>query len=119
MYGSDICLFDATYRTTRYALPLFFVCVRTNVCYVVVGVMVVQEETTQAIREGLEIFKSWNMGWKPAHFMVDYSVPEIKAVESVFEGMMYRKEKNLNVTRGCLNTKRHLGYTWTEPQSSE
>lgn len=84
MYGSDICLFDATYRTTRYALPLFFLCVKTNVCYLVVEVMVIQEETTEAIREGLEVFKEWNVRWKPAHFMVDYSLPEIKAVESVF-----------------------------------
>lgn len=88
LYGGDICLFDATYRTTRYALPLFFLCVRTNVCYTVVGVMVVQEETTEAIKEGLEVFKCWNTGWKPAHFMVDYSIAEIKAVESVFEGMV-------------------------------
>ena len=32
-YGNYICLMDATYKTTRYALPLFFLCVRTNVCY--------------------------------------------------------------------------------------
>ena len=31
------CLLDATYKTTKYALPLFFLCVRTNVDYVVVA----------------------------------------------------------------------------------
>ena len=33
-YGNDICLLDATHKTTRYALPLFFLAVRTNVDYV-------------------------------------------------------------------------------------
>ena len=33
-YGNDLILLDATYRTTRYALPLFILCVRTNVKYV-------------------------------------------------------------------------------------
>ena len=27
-YGAEICLLDAMYKTSRYALPLFFVCVR-------------------------------------------------------------------------------------------
>ena len=31
LYGNDICLFDATYKTTRYALPVFFLAVKTNV----------------------------------------------------------------------------------------
>ena len=29
-YGNTMCLMDATYKTTRYDLPLFFICVRTN-----------------------------------------------------------------------------------------
>lgn len=36
-YGNEICLIDATYKTTKYALPLFFVCVKTNCGYAVVG----------------------------------------------------------------------------------
>ncbi|XP_015749414.1 PREDICTED: uncharacterized protein LOC107329192, partial [Acropora digitifera] len=36
-YGDQMCLMDATYRTTKYALPLYFLCVRTNVRYKVVG----------------------------------------------------------------------------------
>ncbi len=36
-YGSDICLLDATYKTSRYALPVFFMCVKTNVDYCVVA----------------------------------------------------------------------------------
>ena len=29
-YGNDICLIDATYKTTRYDIALFFICVKTN-----------------------------------------------------------------------------------------
>ena len=36
-YGSEICLLDATYKTTKYAVPLFFLCVKTNSGYAVVG----------------------------------------------------------------------------------
>ena len=30
-YGQNMCLLDATYKTCKYALPLFFLCVKTNV----------------------------------------------------------------------------------------
>ena len=30
-YGNRITLFDATYKTTKYSIPLFFVAVKTNV----------------------------------------------------------------------------------------
>ena len=43
-YGSEICLLDATYKTVRYALPLFFVCFKTNVGYQVVGSFISQYE---------------------------------------------------------------------------
>jgi len=39
-----LCLLDATYRTTRYAVPLFFLCVKTNVDYVVVATFITQFE---------------------------------------------------------------------------
>ena len=45
-YGQDMVFFDATYRTTRYAVPLFFVCVHTNCGYCVVATLVIQYEDT-------------------------------------------------------------------------
>ena len=36
-YGNYACFLDATYKTTKYALPLFFLAVKTNVDYQVVG----------------------------------------------------------------------------------
>eukprot|EP00112_Aurelia_sp_Birch-Aquarium-sp1_P011369 Seg239.8 transcript_id=Seg239.8/GoldUCD/mRNA.D3Y31 product="hypothetical protein" protein_id=Seg239.8/GoldUCD/D3Y31 len=32
-YGNEMAFLDATYRTTRYALPLYFLVVKTNVDY--------------------------------------------------------------------------------------
>ena len=87
-YGNYICLLDATYRTTRYALPLFFVAVKTNVDYQVVASFVVQYETTQAIEEALKMLKGWNPSWKPSFFMTDLSEQEINAIQEVFPGIM-------------------------------
>ncbi len=84
-YGETVLL-DATYRTTRYAMPLFFLCVRTNVNYIVVGTFVVQNETTTAISEALQIFRDWNAEWKPANFMVDFAVQEREAIKEVWPG---------------------------------
>ena len=30
-YGNKLCLLDVTFKTTRHALPLFFVAVKTNI----------------------------------------------------------------------------------------
>jgi hypothetical protein len=84
-YG-NMCLLDATYRTTRYALPLFFLCVKTNVCYQVVGLFVIQQEDIESIKEALEIFRKWNPEWKPKNFMVDFADEEIQAIESILPG---------------------------------
>ena len=44
LYGNKITLLDATYKTMRYELPLFFLVVKTNVNYVVVGSFATQNE---------------------------------------------------------------------------
>ena len=45
------------YKTTRYDVPLFFLCVRTNVGYQTVAEFVVQTETKEHILEAIEILK--------------------------------------------------------------
>lgn len=85
-YGC-MCLLDATYKTTKYALPLFFLCVKTNVDYIVVATFVTQHEDCCSIAEVLGIIKSWNVGWTPEAFMVDYCEAEINAINSVFKGI--------------------------------
>ena len=89
-YGNEICLLDATYKTSRYALPLFFLCVKTNVDYCVVGSFVIQRETRQAIAEAFTVLHNWNPQWSPRFFMTDFSDPEIKAIEEVFESKLQR-----------------------------
>ena len=84
-YG-QMCLLDATYKTTRYSLPLFFMCVKTNVDYVVVASFVTQFENTDSIAEALDIVKKWNPSWKPSAFMVDCSEAEMQSIERIFTG---------------------------------
>ena len=80
-------LIDATYKTTKYDLPLFFVTVRTNIGYKVVAHFIIQSETTEQILEALNILKSWNVDWKPPFFLCDYSEAEISAIEQAFPGI--------------------------------
>ena len=83
-YGNCIALLDATYKTTKYSIPLFFVAVKTNVKYMVVGSFAIQEETTEAITETMGILRSWNESWNPVCFMVDNCIEEIHCLEHLF-----------------------------------
>ena len=85
-YGNHICLVDATYKTTKYAIPLFFVVVKTNSDYQVVASFAVQDETTAAITEALGILKNWNPSLSLKSFMVDNYEEEITSIETVFPG---------------------------------
>ena len=78
-YGNTICLLDATYKTTRYALPPFFLAVKTNVDYQVVASFVIQDES-------LRVLKQWNPEWKPSYFMTDFCEEEMTALEETFTG---------------------------------
>jgi len=87
-YGS-ICLLDATYTTTRYALPLFFLCVHANVRYIVVATLVTQNEDSGSIAEALNIIRSCNPEWTATLFMVDFCESEIDALNSVLTGSLH------------------------------
>ena len=52
-----LVLLDATYRTTKYSLPLYFLVVQTNVNYQVAAVIVCLEEKTEMITEALRQIK--------------------------------------------------------------
>ena len=83
-YGNNVTLLDATYKTTKYDLALFFLCVKTNVGYSVVGEFIIQSENAEQISEALGILKTWNQEWKPKYFIVDYSEAEMQATEESF-----------------------------------
>jgi hypothetical protein len=83
-YGNHISLIDATYRTMKYELPLFFVCVRTNVGYSVAAQFIVQSESVERISEALSVLKEWNSNWNPPHFLCDFSDAEFSALQLAF-----------------------------------
>ena len=83
-YGNTITLIDATYKTTKYELPLFFLCVRTNVNYTIVAEFIVQSEGADDIAEALRVIKNWNTDWSPPYFMMDCSDAEQLAINMVF-----------------------------------
>ena len=59
-YSNEICLLDGNYKTTKYSITLFFLAVKANVDYQVVGSFAVQDKTTDAISEAVWILKKWN-----------------------------------------------------------
>nr|XP_047123498.1 calcium-responsive transcription factor-like isoform X2 [Hydra vulgaris] len=86
-YGNEILLLDATYRTTRYSLPLFFLAIKTNVDNQVVATFVIENETKKAITEALNIIKQWNALLNPTFCMTDYCNEEIESLEAIFSEM--------------------------------
>lgn len=87
-YGS-IGLLDATYKITKYDLPLYFLVVKTNTGYMNVGTFVVLHEDNKSIEEALRIFKDWNPNWSPNYFVTDFDEAERIALKSVFNCLVY------------------------------
>ncbi|KAJ7988240.1 hypothetical protein DPEC_G00321540 [Dallia pectoralis] len=85
-YGREVCFLDAAYKRTRFPLPLFFLCVRTNVSLIPVGLFVVQSKSVETLGEALRVFRQWNRGWCPAHVLTEHCAVEIQAVEATFKG---------------------------------
>ena len=79
---------DATYKTTMFDLPLFFIAVKTNVNYQVVATFIVENETINAIQEALRLIREQNPDWKYKHFLTDFDESEIGAIESEFPGKL-------------------------------
>ena len=71
-YGKNLTLLDAAYQTTRYALPFFFMVVKTNIDYQIVAIFVTENETEDSIQEALSMIKSWNKDVSPIYGMTDY-----------------------------------------------
>lgn len=85
-YGREMVFLDATYRTTRYAVPLFFLCVHTNSGYSVVAVMLMEKEDSSSLSEALTMLAEMNPNWSPKAFMVDSSEIEMSAISQTFPG---------------------------------
>jgi len=85
-YGKDLVLLDATYRTTKYDIPLFFLVVLSNVGYQLVGTFMVGRENSDEISRALKVIGKWNPSWIPQAVMCDLDQREINAFEAVFKG---------------------------------
>ena len=86
-YGYHIGLLDATYETTKYAIPLFFVVVKTNSDYQVVASFAVQDEMTAAITESRWVFQKTEI--QAFHQNISWLIiaeDEITWIETVFPG---------------------------------
>ena len=83
-YGNRLSLLDATYKTCKYSLPLFLLCVPTNVGYSPVATFIVERETRECIEEALALLKGWNPKWQPSYFIMDFDESEIRAIEAIF-----------------------------------
>ena len=86
-YGNKLVLLDATYRTTRYASPLFSFDAKTNIDYQIAATFVTENEKEESIVEALEIIKSWNPELHPPYGMTDYCIEDVSAMEKVFPGV--------------------------------
>ena len=86
MYGNYMSMVDATYKTSKYELPLFFVVIKTNVDYQVVASFIVEEEKSDAIAEALAKLQEWNPTWTPQALMMDNCAAELKAARTCFPG---------------------------------
>ena len=77
---------DATYKTCKLAIPLFFLVVKTNVNYCVVGEFIIQIEDTESIIEALKEFcNHWEKhGITVNAWMVDKQPAEQAALKNVF-----------------------------------
>ena len=77
---------DATYKTCKLALPLFFLVVKTNVGYSVIAEFIIWHEDTTSITEALDILKErWDKeGIKVGNFMIDCQQLKENAIRGVF-----------------------------------
>ena len=77
-------LLDATYKTTKYGLPLLFAVVKGNVNFQVIEVLVFQEETKDMIKIDLQIIRDWNPTVIQKFGMVDFDEKENNALDKLF-----------------------------------
>ena len=65
-----------------------FLALKTNVYDQVVGSFAIQDETTESIKEALNVLEKWNASWNPKMFMIGNCDEEIDAIEILFPGML-------------------------------
>ena len=95
-YGSSLIMLDATYRTTKYALPLFFMVVKTNVNYLVRHKLVYHGTLSKLY---IPMFLTWNV-----HYL---KLRRQKNIKNVVE-VLGVGDKDSGVTAESLKSKNKL-----------
>lgn len=83
LYG-DTILVDATYKTTKYSLPLFLLVVWTNSGYIPAAEFIPEKRNGRWGSSGTDRPKRMEPSWSPCYCMIDYSEVEMKALGQVF-----------------------------------
>ena len=83
---SRLVLMDASYKTCKLALPLFFLVMKNNVRYSVIAEFIIQHKDMTSIAEALDILKErWDKeGIKVGNFMIDCQQLEANAICCMF-----------------------------------
>ena len=83
---NNLVLMDATYRTCRLMLPLFFLTMKTNVNYSCITSFIVQNEDAKSISEALSRIKQYigTVRIDIKNFMIDCSPTEMQSIKEVF-----------------------------------
>ena len=76
---NQLIILDWAYKTTKHALPLFFLVVKANVSTVIV----LQEESVNMITRALSIVKAWNLRSHQGTYLL-LLMKEISSLEIVF-----------------------------------
>ena len=87
-YGDTVFL-DAMYKTSRWAVPLFVLAVRTNSGYQPVSLFICEDETAESIHDAISVPRENCPSWNPTHYMTDFDESEMKAMRQHFKGLSY------------------------------
>ena len=113
-YGNTITCMDAMYEKHKneFHANLSFVVVKMSLGIGwVPATIILQYVTTEMIKEGLQILKSWNPQWKPTFFTTDKNSHELEAVGAVHPTC-------IRYICDLISTEaRHLRSGWTEQQN--
>ena len=80
---NQLIILDWAYKTTKHALPLFFLVIKANVNFQVSTVIVLQEESVNMITRALSIVKVWNLRSHQGTYLL-LLMKEISSLEIVF-----------------------------------
>ncbi|XP_022098372.1 uncharacterized protein LOC110983427 [Acanthaster planci] len=80
-YGT-VCLLDSPRGKTL--MPTYFLQVRTHAGYQLVGTVLMQYWSSQALVDALQVVRDWNPDWQPQAMLVDLIEEEVEALQKLF-----------------------------------